>query len=73
MANLQKSTGNQLSRGQREARAFRAIQLGTVTGVGFLVTMILSIAGVIGDHAPIVLLIATILCAVRFRYLTRNR
>jgi hypothetical protein len=73
MANLQKSTGTQLSRGQREARAFRAIQLGAVTGVGFVVTTILSIAGVIGDHAPIVLAAATLLCGIRFRYLTRKR
>jgi hypothetical protein len=73
MANLQKSTGSQLSRGQREARAFRTIQVGVVTGVGFVVTTILSIAGVMGDHPPIVLAAATVICGVRFRYLTRKR
>jgi hypothetical protein len=73
MANLQKSTGGQLSRGQREARAFRVIQVGAVTGVAFVVTTILSLAGVIGDHPAIVLAIATILCGVRFRMLTRKR
>jgi hypothetical protein len=73
MANLQKSTGKQLSRGQRESRAFRALQVGAVTGAGFVVTTVLWLAGVLNDHPPIVLAIATILCAVRFRTLTRKR
>lgn len=73
MANIQKRTGGQLSRGQREARAFRLIQVGAVTGVGFAVTTVLWIAGVMGDRAPIVLAVATVLCAVRFRMLTRKR
>jgi hypothetical protein len=72
MANLQKSTGRQLSRSQREARAFRVIQVGAVTGAGFVITTILALAGVIGDHPPIVLAAATILCGVRFRMLTRK-
>jgi hypothetical protein len=73
MANLQKRTGGQLSRGQREARAFRVIQVGAVTGAGFAVTTVLWLAGVMGDHPSIVLAVATALCAVRFRTLTRKR
>jgi len=64
MANLQKSTGRQLSRGQRESRAFRALQIGAVTGAGFAVTAVLWLAGVLSDRPPLVLAIATILCAV---------
>jgi hypothetical protein len=73
MANLQKSTTRGLSRGEREKRAFRAIQVGAVTGAGFVVTTVLWIAGVLNDRPPFVLAIATILCAVRFRTLTRKR
>jgi hypothetical protein len=73
VANLQKSTGRQLSRGQRESRAFRSLQVGAVTGTGFAVTTVLWLAGVLSDNPPIVLAIVTILCAVRFRTLTRKR
>jgi hypothetical protein len=73
MANLQKRAGGQLSRGQREARAFRVIQLGAVTGTGFAVTTILWLTGVLGGGLPVVFAVATALCGIRFRALTRKR
>jgi hypothetical protein len=73
MANLQKSTGGQLSRGQRETRAFRAIQVGAVTGAGFAVTTVLWVVGVLGGGVPVLLALATGLCGLRFRTLTRKR
>jgi Mg/Co/Ni transporter MgtE len=72
MANLQKRTGGQLSRGQREAQAFRAIQVGAVSGAGFAVTTVLWIVGVLGGGLPVVFALAAALCAVRFRTLTRK-
>jgi Mg/Co/Ni transporter MgtE len=72
MANLQKRTSGQLSRSQREKRAFRAVQVGAVTGAGFALTTVLWVAGVLGGGLPVVLALATAFCGLRFRMLTRK-
>jgi Flp pilus assembly protein TadB len=73
MANLQKRTGTQLSRRQRESGAYRAIQVGAVSGVGFAVTTVLWIAGALGGGLPVVFAAATAICVYRLRALTRKR
>jgi len=72
MANIQKR-GDRLPRSTREAKAFRAVQVGGITGVGFVVTTVLAIAGVIGAFLPIVLLVATLGAGYRFLRLTGQR
>jgi hypothetical protein len=73
MANLQKRGGSRLSRSERQSRAFRVVQVGSVTGVGFVVTTVLAIAGVIGATIPVVLLLATLAAGYRFLKLTGQR
>lgn len=73
MANLQKRSGTQLSRSQRESQAYRAVQVGVVSGAGFAVTTVLWIAGVLGGGLPVLFAVAAALCGVRLRSLTRKR
>lgn len=54
----------------REAKAFRTLQLGAITGTGFIVTTVLAVLGAIGDSPAILLLILTVILALRFRRLT---
>ena len=64
---------NRTPRSVREAQAFRAVRIGSVAAVAFLVTQILEIAGILGEGLPIVLLLATIMCVLRFAQLTGLR
>ncbi len=57
----------------REKRAYRLIQTGSVTGVAGVVTLLLSIVGVIGATLPILLLIIAALCAYGFVRTTGQR
>jgi hypothetical protein len=57
----------------KEAQAFRAIQVGSVAGVGFVVTEVLAIAGVLGEGLPIILLLVTVFAALRFAMVTGYR
>jgi hypothetical protein len=59
----------------REAKAYRAVQVGVVGSTAFVVTTLLAIVGAIGDTLPVLFLIVAILSAVRFVTVTgmRNR
>jgi hypothetical protein len=57
----------------KEAQAFRAVQVGSAAGVGFVVTEVLAIAGVLGEGLPVILLLVTVVCALRFAMVTGYR
>ena len=72
MADLQKR-GDYTPRRAREQRAFRLVQAGAVTGGAGVVTLVLSIAGVMGLGIPIILLLATAAIVWRFMVVTGQR
>ena len=60
-------------RSVREAQAYRAVQVGALTGTGFAVTLVLWIAGAVGAGLPIVLLLLTVVALLRFANVTGLR
>jgi hypothetical protein len=69
MSNLDRRT----SRSVREKRAYRLVQVGTVSGVAGVATLLLSIIGVLSLGLPILLLIIAALCAYGFVRTTGKR
>ncbi len=67
------SLQNRTPRSVRQQQAYRAVQVGSTAGVAFVVTTILAIVGAIGSGLPIVLLLLTALCALRFAQVTGFR
>lgn len=61
---------NRPSRSVQEAKAFRAIQVGSVSGAAFILTTVFALAGAIGATLPILFLLLTILCVARFASVT---
>jgi hypothetical protein len=59
--------GSYTPRRVREQRAYRLVVTGGVAGAVFVVSLVLSIAGVIGGTLPVVSLIVAIICLVLFR------
>jgi len=57
----------------REKRAFRLVQVGSVSGVAGVVTLVLAVVGVMGAGLPILLLIIAALCAYGFVRTTGGR
>jgi Flp pilus assembly protein TadB len=55
------------SRGAREQRAFRLVQVGGGAAVVALAGIILAIVGVVGAWLPIVAIVVAVVCAVLFR------
>ncbi len=66
MADIQKR-GNYTPRRARERRAYQLIVTGGVAGGVFVVSLVLSIAGVIGATLPVISLIVAIICLAMFR------
>ncbi|MGB8878792.1 MAG: hypothetical protein WCD11_20910 [Solirubrobacteraceae bacterium] len=66
MADIQKR-GNYTPRQVRERRAYQLVVTGGVAGAVFVVSLVLSIAGVIGATLPVISLIVAIICLVMFR------
>ncbi|MFZ0377539.1 MAG: hypothetical protein WAL38_06890 [Solirubrobacteraceae bacterium] len=66
MADIQKR-GNYTPRQVRERRAYQLVVTGGVAGAVFVVSLVLSIAGVIGATLPVISLIVAIMCLVMFR------
>jgi hypothetical protein len=66
MADIQKR-GNYTPRQVRERRAYRLVVTGGVAGAVFVVSLVLSIAGVVGATLPVISLIVAIICLVMFR------
>jgi hypothetical protein len=64
---------NRTPRSVRQLQAYRAVQAGSVAGAAFVLTTILAIVGAIGDGLPIVMLLVTVLCALRFAQVTGMR
>jgi hypothetical protein len=65
--------GSYTPRRVREQRAYRLVVTGGVAGGVFVVSLVLSIAGVIGATLPVISLIVAIICLVLFRQMTRTR
>ena len=72
MANLEKR-GSYTPRRQRERRAYQLVVAGGAAGAVFVVSLVLSIAGVIGGTLPVISLIVAVICAVLFRSMIRPR
>jgi hypothetical protein len=66
MADIQKR-GSYTPRRARERRAYQLVVTGGVAGGVFVVSLVLSIAGVIGATLPVISLIVAIICLVMFR------
>jgi hypothetical protein len=66
MADIEKR-GGYTPRRVREQRAYRLVVTGGVAGAVFVVSLVLSIAGVIGGTLPVISLIVAIICLVMFR------
>jgi Flp pilus assembly protein TadB len=66
VADIQKR-GSYTPRRAREKRAYQAVVTGSVAGAVFVVSLVLSIAGVIGATLPVISLIVALICIVLFR------
>ena len=66
MADIQKR-GNYTPRRVRERRAYQLVVTGGVAGGVFVVSLVLSIAGIIGATLPVISLIVALICLVMFR------
>ncbi|HTX13086.1 MAG TPA: hypothetical protein VME22_30995 [Solirubrobacteraceae bacterium] len=66
MADIQKR-GSYTPRRVRERRAYQLVVTGGVAGAVFVVSLVLSIAGVIGATLPVISLIVAIICLAMFR------
>lgn len=67
MSDLQRRPPSQLSRRQREERAYRLVVAGGVFGVAGVVALVLAAVGVIGFGLPVVLLVLAAIMVVLFR------
>jgi hypothetical protein len=72
VANLEKR-GSYTPRRARERRAYQLVVTGGVAGAVFVVSLVLSIAGVIGGTLPVISLIVALICLVMFRGMVRPR
>ena len=66
VADIQKR-GSYTPRRAREQRAYRLVVTGGVAGAVGVVSLVLAIAGAIGDTLPVVSIIVAVICAVLFR------
>ena len=66
MADIEKR-GSYTPRRVRERRAYQMVVTGGVAGAVFVVSLVLSIAGVIGATIPVLSLIVAVICLVLFR------
>jgi hypothetical protein len=68
VADLEKR-GSYTPRRVREKRAYQLVVTGSVAGGIFVVSLVMSIVGVIGATIPVISLIVAIICLVMFRRL----
>ena len=66
MADLQKR-GSYTPRRSREQRAYRLVVTGGAAGLIAVVTLVLSIAGIVSGTIPVIAIIVAVICAVLFR------
>ena len=72
MADIEKR-GGYVPRRVRERQAYRAVLYGSSTGIAGVVTLVLSIGGVVSAGIPIVLLLLTAFFVWRFLRITGQR
>ena len=72
MAELQKR-GSYTPRRAREQRAYRLVVGGSVAGLIGVVTLVLSIAGIVSGAIPVIALIVAALCAWAFARTVSSR
>lgn len=72
MADIEKR-GSYTPRRVRERRAYQLVVTGGVASGVFVVSLVLSIAGVISGALPVVSLIVAVICLVMFRRTVGNR
>jgi hypothetical protein len=65
--------GSYTPRRVRERRAYQLVVTGGVAGAVFVVSLVLSIAGVIGGTLPVISLIVAVICLVLFRRMVSSR
>jgi hypothetical protein len=68
VADLEKR-GSYTPRRVREKRAYQLVVTGSVAGGVFVVSLVMSIVGVIGATIPVISLIVAVICLVMFRRL----
>lgn len=67
MSDIQRRSSSRLTRSQRQQRAYRLVMASGAFGLIAAVSLILSIAGVLGSGLWIVTAIIAIVCFVMFR------
>ncbi|HET6865807.1 MAG TPA: hypothetical protein VFH80_07785 [Solirubrobacteraceae bacterium] len=72
MADIEKR-GSYTPRRVREQRAYRLAVTGGVASVVFVVSLVLSIAGVISGTIPVISIIVAVICLVMFRRTVGSR
>jgi hypothetical protein len=72
MADIEKR-GSYTPRRVRERRAYQLVVTGGVASAVFVVSLVLSIAGVIGGTLPVISLIVAVICLVMFRRTVGSR
>jgi hypothetical protein len=72
MADIEKR-GSYTPRRVRERRAYQLVVTGGVASAVFVVSLVLSIAGVISGALPVVSLIVAVICLVMFRRTVGSR
>ncbi|MBV8948713.1 MAG: hypothetical protein JO286_00075 [Solirubrobacterales bacterium] len=72
MADIEKR-GNYTPRRVREQRAYRLVVTGGVAGAVFVVSLVLSIAGVVSGTIPVIALIVAVVCLALFRRTVAGR
>ncbi|HJS93341.1 MAG TPA: hypothetical protein VJ741_03695 [Solirubrobacteraceae bacterium] len=72
MADIEKR-GGYTPRRVRERRAYQLVVTGGVASAVFVVSLVLSIAGVISGTLPVISLIVAVICLVMFRRTVSSR
>jgi hypothetical protein len=72
MADIEKR-GDYTPRRVRERRAYQLVVTGGVASAVFVVSLVLSIAGVISGTLPVISLIVAVICLVMFRRTVGSR
>ena len=65
--------GSYTPRRVRERRAYQLVVTGGVASAVFVVSLVLSIAGVLGATLPVISLIVAVICLVMFRRMVGSR
>jgi hypothetical protein len=72
MADIEKR-GGYTPRRVRERRAYQLVVTGGVASAVFVVSLVLSIVGVIGGTLPVISIIVAVICFVMFRRTVSSR